>query len=54
MRNLVTILFCSILYLSGNAQRKERVAFKGTRWECKIADGCINTYEFKMTALLPF
>ena len=54
MRNLVAILFCSILCLSCNAQRKERVALKGTKWECQIAEGCINIYEFETDSTFTF
>ena len=54
MRNFVVTLVFYILCLSCSAQSKERVRLEGTKWECKIAEGCINTYEFKTDSTFTF
>lgn len=54
MRNFIVIFLCSILCLSCKGQEKKRVELKGTKWECKIAEGCINIYEFKTDSTFTF
>jgi len=53
MRKLIIILlvlFCT----SCNAQKKEKIELKGTKWKCKIAEGCTNTYEFTTDSTFTF
>lgn len=54
MNNFVLTLVCSILCFPCYAQRKERVALKGTKWECEIAEDCVNIYEFKTDSTFTF
>ena len=48
------ILLWSVFCFSCNAQEKQKVKLKGTKWECKIAEGCINSYEFKTDSTFIF
>lgn len=47
MRNFLITILCSVFCLSCNAQNRQNIELKGTKWECKIAEGCVNYYEFK-------
>jgi hypothetical protein len=50
MRNLMLILLCLGLFISCNSQNKQEkksIILVGTKWECKITEGCTNFYEFK-------
>lgn len=53
MRNLIMMIAFSYLFMSCNAQNKQELkkentlVLSKTKWECKIAEGCINFYEFK-------
>lgn len=40
------MIWCSVLCFSCSGQGKQSTELTGTKWECKIADGCINVYEF--------
>ncbi|MBS4042940.1 MAG: hypothetical protein KGZ59_03915 [Chitinophagaceae bacterium] len=46
MRNLLVPLLYFILCFSFKAQEKQKRELTFTKWECKIAEDCINTYEF--------
>lgn len=52
MKNFLVIflLFISCLYCNG----QEKIELKGTKWKCKIAEGCINVYEFKTDSTFTF
>lgn len=45
MEKLIIILLV-FLCTSCNVQKEQKIKLKGTKWNCKIAEGCINTYEF--------
>ena len=53
MRSLITIIAFSYLFASCNDQNKQDLKKENililskTKWECKIAEGCVNYYEFK-------
>ena len=53
MRNLIMMIAFSYLFMSCNAQNKKELkkentsVLSKTKWECKIAEGCLNFYEFK-------
>ena len=54
MRNFLITILCSIFCLSCGAQNSQNIELKGTKWECKIAEGFINTYEFATDTTFTF
>jgi len=60
MRNLITIIILSHLFISCNTRHKKEskkeniFVLSETKWECKIADGCINFYKFKSDSSFVF
>ena len=53
MRKLIMMIAFSYLFISCNAQNKQELkkesilVLSKTKWKCKIAEGCVNYYEFK-------
>jgi len=53
MRNLIMMIAFLYLFMSCNSQNKQELekentlVLSKTKWECKIAEGCVNYYEFK-------
>ena len=45
MKKFIVLLYI-IIFFSCKIIVKQKLELKGTKWECKIADSCINSYEF--------
>ena len=60
MRNLITIIIFLHLLISCNTRHKKEfkkentLVLSNTKWECQIAENCINYYEFKSDSSYTF
>jgi hypothetical protein len=53
MRNFIIAIWY-ILYISCHALQNQSTKLKGTVWECKITEDCVNTYKFMTDSTFKF